>query len=233
MGLWASHKSEWDRGASVLGAFKLDHLLPVKLILFQKLFTESWQMQLRVSGDRSDSRDFPPPAPSWQFNFLLLFRFNLSSVCEFQFQGPMKMQRLETRHFLLAWTNAFPHFPQSHPIKKIRKSRTVKAIEICVRVRPAIDRANEISHRATRDSPRLVTFCPSVKSVYSLKVRVSRTRFFPLFTSRNADADGRAADRESAWRKLHWTIWTESEMLKLNIPSTLLRKDRGWWEVYG
>ena len=32
-----SSKSEWDPGAPVLGAFKLDHLQPVKLILFQKI----------------------------------------------------------------------------------------------------------------------------------------------------------------------------------------------------
>ena len=29
-----SHKSEWDRGFPVLGAFKLDHLHPFKLLLF-------------------------------------------------------------------------------------------------------------------------------------------------------------------------------------------------------
>ena len=36
-----SLKSEWDTGASVLGAFKLDHLQPVKLILFQNVSTFS------------------------------------------------------------------------------------------------------------------------------------------------------------------------------------------------
>ena len=36
MGKRESPKSEWDTGVSVLGAFKLDHLQPVKLILSQK-----------------------------------------------------------------------------------------------------------------------------------------------------------------------------------------------------
>ena len=34
-----SLKSEWDTGVSVLGAFTLDHLLPVGLIVFQKIST--------------------------------------------------------------------------------------------------------------------------------------------------------------------------------------------------
>ena len=37
MGKRDSSKSEWDPGVPVLGAFKLDHLQPVKLILFQKI----------------------------------------------------------------------------------------------------------------------------------------------------------------------------------------------------
>ena len=32
-------KSEWHTGVSDLGAFKLDHFQPVKLILFQKIST--------------------------------------------------------------------------------------------------------------------------------------------------------------------------------------------------
>ena len=40
MGKWNSSnpKSEWERGFSVSGAFKLDHLQPIKPILFQKIF---------------------------------------------------------------------------------------------------------------------------------------------------------------------------------------------------
>ena len=41
MGKRDSSESEWDTGIYVLGAFKLDHLQPVKLILFQKMSTSS------------------------------------------------------------------------------------------------------------------------------------------------------------------------------------------------
>ena len=34
-----SPKSEWDSGVSHLGEFKLDHLLPIKMILFKNIFS--------------------------------------------------------------------------------------------------------------------------------------------------------------------------------------------------